>query len=171
VSQLEAQCESWRNQALLAQARVRALETENLTLRGRMLHSLPLYDPTSSLPWRNEERLNRYGCLLLGCRRRSSSWGDLRFRFLSKWHDDVCPCLPRRTGDASMRTSMRGNKYIEEGAVSGSLRDSPFLIETAWRACTTASCDGCTAPDMRASMRQRTLGRFAISILNESPVQ
>ncbi len=45
VSQLEAQCESWRNQALLAQARVRTLETENLTLRGRMLHSLPLYDP------------------------------------------------------------------------------------------------------------------------------
>jgi hypothetical protein len=45
VNQLEAKCESWRNQALLAQANERALAAENFELRQRIEQSLPLYDP------------------------------------------------------------------------------------------------------------------------------
>jgi hypothetical protein len=45
VNQLEAKCESWRNQALLAQANERALATENFELRQKLAQSLPLYDP------------------------------------------------------------------------------------------------------------------------------
>ncbi len=45
VNQLEAKCESWRNEALLAQANERALTTENCQLRQKLAQSLPLYDP------------------------------------------------------------------------------------------------------------------------------
>jgi hypothetical protein len=45
VNQLEAKCESWRVQALLAQANERALATENFELRQKLARCLPLYDP------------------------------------------------------------------------------------------------------------------------------
>ncbi len=45
VSQLEAEVESWRNKALVAQMKVKDLEDENRKLRQKFAHSLPLYDP------------------------------------------------------------------------------------------------------------------------------
>jgi phage shock protein A len=54
VNQLEAKCESWRNQALLAQAREKALATENLELRQKLEQSLPLYDPDEFVAGREE---------------------------------------------------------------------------------------------------------------------
>jgi hypothetical protein len=50
VSQLEAECERWRNQALLAEAKVRNLQDVNLELRQKMAQSLPLYDPDEFIP-------------------------------------------------------------------------------------------------------------------------
>lgn len=45
VSQVKAECESWRNKALLLQMKAAKLEAENLELRQKLAHSLPLYDP------------------------------------------------------------------------------------------------------------------------------
>ncbi|MGA9119850.1 MAG: hypothetical protein WB699_10840 [Bacteroidota bacterium] len=45
MNELEAQCESWRNKALLAEARLKVLEAENSELRQKLSWSLPLYDP------------------------------------------------------------------------------------------------------------------------------
>ncbi len=50
VNQLELECESWRNQALLAQAKLRTLENENTQLKEKLAQSLPLYDPDEFLP-------------------------------------------------------------------------------------------------------------------------
>jgi hypothetical protein len=54
VSQLEAERESWRNKAVLAQRQLNVLEAENLELRQRLAHSLPLYDPDEFIPARGK---------------------------------------------------------------------------------------------------------------------